>query len=156
MDRVKNFNVAIKEWNDKIIFLRKVIEGGADKSYGIQVARLAGLPGVVIERAKEVLANLEKAEFDETGEPVASSKGRRGDSKEMTDKGTRGRGDKTDKETRGQGEKADAGKERQLGLFAARDANLVREIAELDLNSITPLDAMNKLSELKKKAEGGV
>jgi DNA mismatch repair protein MutS len=73
MDRVKNYTVAIKEWNDQIIFLRKVVEGGADKSYGIQVARLAGLPQSVIKRAKEVLANLEKAEFNELGEPVVAS-----------------------------------------------------------------------------------
>lgn len=147
MDRVKNYNVAIKEWNDQIIFLRRVVEGGADKSYGIQVARLAGLPVSVIERAREVLANLEKAEFDEQGVPVAAPKSGRGDA------GTRGRGETADAGTRGRG---DLAKERQLGLFAARDANLVREIAELDLNSITPLDAMNKLAELKKKAEGGV
>jgi len=155
MDRVKNFNVAIKEWNDQIIFLRKVIEGGADKSYGIQVARLAGLPSGVIERAREVLANLEKAEFDEQGVPVAAPKSRRGDAEtgrrgEKADKGTGGQGETADAGTRGRG---DAVRERQLGLFAARDANLVREIAELDLNSITPLDAMNKLAEIKKKAE---
>ena len=74
MDRVKNYTVAIKEWNDQIIFLRRVVEGGADKSYGIQVARLAGLPQAVIQRAREVLANLEKAEFNDLGEPVAASK----------------------------------------------------------------------------------
>ncbi len=74
MDRVKNYTVAIKEWNDQIIFLRRVVEGGADKSYGIQVARLAGLPPAVIQRAREVLANLEKAEFNDQGEPVAASK----------------------------------------------------------------------------------
>jgi DNA mismatch repair protein MutS len=78
MDRVKNYTVAIKEWNDQIIFLRKVVAGGADKSYGIQVARLAGLPQAVIQRAKEVLANLEQAEFNELGEPVAASKTTRG------------------------------------------------------------------------------
>ncbi|MDA8100563.1 MAG: DNA mismatch repair protein MutS [Nitrospiraceae bacterium] len=145
MDRVKNFNVAIKEWNDQIIFLRRVVEGGADKSYGIQVARLAGLPGAVIQRAREVLANLEQKEFDEAGEPVAAHKDR------QSDMAARGQGDKTDKETRGRGDMA---KEQQLGLFAARDANIVREIADMDLNAITPLDAMNKLAELKKKAEG--
>ncbi len=64
---VKNYNVAVKEWGDEVIFLRKVEEGPADKSYGIQVARLAGLPEDVLERAKEVLANLEKSELDETG-----------------------------------------------------------------------------------------
>ena len=57
---VCNFNVAVREWNDQIIFLRKIIPGGADKSYGIQVARLAGLPKEILDRAKEILSNLEK------------------------------------------------------------------------------------------------
>ncbi len=67
---VKNFNVAVREWNDQIIFLRKIIRGGADKSYGIQVARLAGLPGEVIARAKEILGNLEQAELNAEGKPA--------------------------------------------------------------------------------------
>jgi DNA mismatch repair protein MutS len=66
---VKNFNVAVREWNDRIIFLRKIQKGAADKSYGIQVARLAGLPAAVIERAKEILANLEGAELNAQGRP---------------------------------------------------------------------------------------
>ena len=66
---VKNYNVAVREWNDQIIFLRKIVRGGADKSYGIQVARLAGLPGVVLERAKEILGNLELAELNADGKP---------------------------------------------------------------------------------------
>jgi DNA mismatch repair protein MutS len=66
---VKNYNVAVREWNDQIIFLRKIVAGGTDKSYGIQVARLAGLPVSVIFRAKEVLRNLEEGELDETGQP---------------------------------------------------------------------------------------
>jgi len=57
---VCNFNVAVREWNDQIIFLRKIIPGGADKSYGIQVARLAGLPKEILDRAKEILSHLEK------------------------------------------------------------------------------------------------
>ena len=69
---VKNFNVQVKEWNDEIIFLRKIVSGGADKSYGIQVARLAGLPEKVLKRAFEVLDNLEKSEFDEVGQPRIS------------------------------------------------------------------------------------
>ena len=60
---VQNFNVAVREWNEQIIFLRKIVPGGADKSYGIQVARLAGLPKPVLERAKEILANLERSEL---------------------------------------------------------------------------------------------
>src|SRR5438874_6412448 len=66
---VKNFNVAVREWNEQIIFLRKIIRGGADKSYGIQVARLAGLPNEVIARAKDILANLEQAELNADGKP---------------------------------------------------------------------------------------
>jgi DNA mismatch repair protein MutS len=56
---VCNFNVAVREWNEQIIFLRKIVPGGADKSYGIQVARLAGLPKEILDRAKEILAHLE-------------------------------------------------------------------------------------------------
>ncbi len=66
---VRNYNVSVKEWGDEIIFLRKIEKGPADKSYGIQVARLAGLPDVIINRAKEVLANLEKEELNEIGRP---------------------------------------------------------------------------------------
>ncbi len=67
---VKNYNVAVREWNDQIIFLRKIIKGGADKSYGIQVARLAGLPAKVIGRAKEILSNLEHHELNADGKPT--------------------------------------------------------------------------------------
>lgn len=66
---VKNHHVAVREWNDQVIFLRKIVEGGTDKSYGIQVARLAGLPVQVLDRAKEILRNLEEGELDETGKP---------------------------------------------------------------------------------------
>jgi DNA mismatch repair protein MutS len=69
LDGVKNFNVSVKEWGDEIIFLRKIEEGPADKSYGIQVARLAGIPETIVKRAKEVLNNLEKEELNETGRP---------------------------------------------------------------------------------------
>jgi len=145
MDRVKNYTVAIKEWNDQIIFLRKVVEGGADKSYGIQVARLAGLPAAVIQRAREVLANLERAEFNELGEPVAAPRGEMGDA--VTERrgakdGGPGRSGKTETP------------EPQLGLFASEAGLLFKELSDLNLNSMTPLDAMNKLHELKKKVNG--
>ena len=71
---VKNYNVAVREWNEQIIFLRKIVRGGADKSYGIQVARLAGLPPEVIARAKEVLGNLELAELNADGKPKLAEK----------------------------------------------------------------------------------
>lgn len=74
LDRTKsgvtNLNVAVREWNDQVIFLRKILAGRADQSYGIQVARLAGLPDTVLHRAKEILNNLEKAELNAEGEPV--------------------------------------------------------------------------------------
>jgi DNA mismatch repair protein MutS len=67
---VRNYNVAVREWNDQVIFLRKIVKGGADKSYGIQVARLAGLPTSVISRAKEILSNLEQHELNADGKPT--------------------------------------------------------------------------------------
>ena len=67
LPRVKNFNVAVREWNEQIVFLRKIVEGGTDKSYGIQVARLAGVPKTVLERAKEILRNLEDSELTPEG-----------------------------------------------------------------------------------------
>jgi DNA mismatch repair protein MutS len=73
---VLNLNVAVREWNDQVIFLRKILPGRADQSYGIQVARLAGLPDAIISRAREILANLEKAELNAEGQP-AFAKGRK-------------------------------------------------------------------------------
>jgi DNA mismatch repair protein MutS len=67
LPRVKNFNVAVREWHDQVVFLRKIVEGGTDKSYGIQVARLAGVPKTVVERAKEILRNLEESELTPEG-----------------------------------------------------------------------------------------
>jgi len=67
LPRLKNFNVAVREWNEQIVFLRKIVEGGTDKSYGIQVARLAGVPKPVLERAKEILRNLEESELTPDG-----------------------------------------------------------------------------------------
>jgi DNA mismatch repair protein MutS len=67
LPRLKNYNVAVREWHDQIVFLRKIFEGGTDKSYGIQVARLAGVPKAVLERAKEILRNLEESELTPEG-----------------------------------------------------------------------------------------
>lgn len=134
LDRVKNYTVAIKEWNDQIIFLRRVMEGAADKSYGIQVARLAGLPDEVIGRAKEVLANLEKAEFNDMGEPVVAHKDP-----------VAGDASKEEKEKEAL--------EPQLGLFASKEGALAKEIVNLNLDAMTPIEALNKLHELRKKAE---
>jgi len=120
-ERVRNYNVAVKEWQDQIIFLRRIVKGGASHSYGIQVARLAGLPATVIERAREVLHNLEAGEF-ETGAPrLAKSKA----------------GAKTVSPP-------------QLGLFDRADDPLRQRLEEIDISVLTPLEALNRLDELKK------
>ena len=67
LPRLKNYNVAVREWRDQIVFLRKIVDGGTDKSYGIQVARLAGVPKTILERAKEILRNLEESELTPEG-----------------------------------------------------------------------------------------
>jgi len=124
LEGIKNLNVAVKEWGDEIIFLRRIEEGPADKSYGIQVARLAGLPEDVINRAKEVLSNLEKSEFNELGTPrLAYSQ-----------------------------EHLLQGKTRnQLDLFATQADPVIKEILGLDILNMTPLEALNKLFEVRKK-----
>jgi DNA mismatch repair protein MutS len=125
LDGIRNLNVAVKEWGDEIIFLRRIEEGGADKSYGIQVARLAGLPGDTITRAKEILANLEKSELNELGAPKLAYT-----------------------EERETPEKRRAG---QLDLFTTQADPVLRELLGLDIMSMTPLEALNTLSEMKKK-----
>ncbi|MDX9710185.1 MAG: DNA mismatch repair protein MutS [Trichloromonas sp.] len=120
-ERVRNCNIAVKEWNEQIIFLRKIVKGGASHSYGIQVARLAGLPREVIERAREVLKNLESGEFEGEGEPrLARGKGRK-----------------------------KAVPSPQLSLFESAADPLRQRLAELDVQCLTPLQALNLLDELK-------
>jgi DNA mismatch repair protein MutS len=80
--RIRNYNVAVREWNDQIVFLRRIVEGGTDKSYGIQVARLAGVPKPVLERAKEILGNLEESELTPEGKP-RHSPGRRAEREKL-------------------------------------------------------------------------
>ncbi|MBU1122324.1 MAG: DNA mismatch repair protein MutS [Candidatus Omnitrophota bacterium] len=114
---IKNYNVAVKEWKDEIVFLHKIIPGGTDDSYGIYVAKLAGIPKVVIARAKKILSNLEI-----------------------------------------QGhlrEKAPGKEEKQLSLFSRTTTDPITEkikseIDLLDINSITPIEALNKIGEWKK------
>lgn len=121
--RVKNYHVAVKEWNDRVIFLRKLVEGGTSRSYGIQVARLAGLPEGVIDRAKEVLANLEQGEFTEGGVPklaVSRKKRPTWDSHQHT-------------------------------LFQSPPDPLREALRKVDPNRLTPLDALNLLSEMKSR-----
>jgi DNA mismatch repair protein MutS len=79
LPRLRNFNVAVREWNEQIVFLRKIVEGGTDKSYGIQVARLAGVPRTVLARAKEILRNLEDSELTPEGtvRPISGQRAER-------------------------------------------------------------------------------
>jgi DNA mismatch repair protein MutS len=124
-ERVKNYNMAVKEWGGEIIFLRKIVEGGTNRSYGIQVARLAGLPQKVIDRAKEILSNLEKGELDAMGMPKIAT------TKEVISK-----------------PKTPA----QLSLFVQPDP-IRSKLKTLKIDQLTPLEALNVLDELKKKAE---
>ncbi|MBL7094265.1 DNA mismatch repair protein MutS [candidate division KSB1 bacterium] len=126
LPRVKNYNVAVKEWGDKVIFLRKIVEGGCDHSYGIQVAQLAGLPAKVINRAKEVLTNLEADELTANDMPRLARPLNGLKIETKTD---------------------------QLDFFQKQEQQLRDELNEIDINTLTPLDALNKLSELKKIIE---
>ena len=129
IDGIKNLNVAVKEWGDEIIFLRRIEEGTADKSYGIQVARLAGLPSSTIERAKEILSNLEKSELNELGAPkLAYTSTTPGPDSQRTG---------------------------QLDLFTTQADPIIKELLGLDILSMTPLEALNKLFEMKKKLGDG-
>jgi len=121
-DRVKNYNIAVKEWNDQIVFLRRIVKGGTSHSYGIQVARLAGLPQAVIDRAKEVLRNLESGEFVGEGEPRLA-----------------------------RGKRA-APASPQLSLFTAagHDSSIRAKLEETDVTVMTPLEALNFVDQLKK------
>ncbi len=125
-ERVKNYNMAVREWNDRVVFLRKILPGGASRSYGIQVARLAGLPEDVVERAREILRNLEHTEFTETGEPALSS------SSQPT------------------------GRKAQFSLpnlFKPAEDPLRKALHRVDVNRITPIEALNILERLKQLAD---
>jgi DNA mismatch repair protein MutS len=126
MDRIKNFHVSVKEDKDNIVFLRKIITGPSDQSYGIHVAKLAGIPNPVIERAKEILFNLEKKELDATGIPRISYR---------------------------KSQQPDPG---QMLLFKEdREVQKLKEvrdqITEININDMTPVQALNFLQNLKEK-----
>ena len=124
--RIRNFKVEVREIDDKVIFLHKVSSGGADHSYGIQVAQMAGLPQFVTNRAKEILQNLE--------------------SKELTPYEVRKERLKKLKEEDGS----------QISLFEFRDDKFRKEIDDIELNNLTPIEALNKLSDLKKRVKDNV
>jgi DNA mismatch repair protein MutS len=123
LPRVVNRTMAVKEWEERIVFLRRVVPGSADKSYGLHVARLAGLPDSVIERAGEVLANLEALEYDPTGKPRLA---------------------------RGTGS-PDPGGPAQLTLFAPPEQVVAGLLKAVDVNQLTPLAALNLLHSLKSR-----
>jgi len=122
-DCVKNYNVAVREWNDEIVFLRRIVPGGTDKSYGIHVADLAGLPAEVVERAKQILRHLEEqALADKMPESAKAPTGR----------------------VRHPG---------QLFLFADKPHPVVEELKALNLDKLSPMDALMKLRELYDKLD---
>ena len=124
LPRVVNRTMAVKEWDERIVFLRRVVAGAADKSYGLHVARIAGLPKEVVSRAAEILANLEAHEYDLTGKPrLARSRQRR---------------------------EAAAGPA-QLQLFSGAEEAVARLVREADLDRLTPLDALTLLHRLKER-----
>jgi DNA mismatch repair protein MutS len=121
---VKNYNIAVREWGDRIIFLRKIMEGGTNRSYGIQVARIAGVPEEVIQRAREILHNIENGEFDEGGMPRLA-RGKRAARKESN----------------------------QLSLFAGVRDDLLEEIRAADPLNMTPLEALQRIQGWKERME---
>ncbi|MDZ7346751.1 MAG: DNA mismatch repair protein MutS, partial [candidate division KSB1 bacterium] len=123
LPRVKNYNVAVREWGDHIVFLRKIVPGSCDHSYGIQVAKLAGLPKAVIERAKEVLKNLEAEALTPDNEPRLALH---------------------------RPQQVQAG--RQIDLFEQLEKSLRQELAQINPNELTPIEALQKLDQLKQLA----
>ena len=129
LPNVTNCHVVVREWQDDIVFLRKVVPGRSDRSYGIQVARLAGLPPPVVARAREILNGLERDELSRGGRPSLTT----------------------------EGSAAGTDLSRQLGLFqapVASDDPLQRRLKSLDLDNLTPLQALSLLAELKREAGG--
>jgi DNA mismatch repair protein MutS len=129
-ERVRNFSIAVREWKDGIVFLRKIVPGGSSRSYGIQVARLAGIPDPVVARAREILGNLEKKEIDTAGEPRIS-RPRNPKKKKATDN------------------------PHQAELFGYPADELFKNLDQTDPNTLTPLEALNLLVEWKRSYSGG-
>jgi DNA mismatch repair protein MutS len=133
--RIKNLHIKVKEWNDRIIFLRKIDTGSCDHSYGIQVARLAGVPRKVITRAREILANLENMELTPDHKPVLA----------------RHREDAGDALRAGQPDLFGGGV--QLNAMDAQQAEIVQQLQSLDINDLTGIEALHLLGELKGKTQ---
>ncbi len=133
-ERIKNLHIKVKEWNDQIIFLRKIDVGSCDHSYGIQVARLAGVPKEVILRAREILTNLENMELTPDHKPVLARKSKDSQPDPYI--------------------QTDLFNGVQLNCIDSFSSEIITTLQALDLNSLTPLDALNILSGLKEKASG--
>lgn len=130
IDNVHNYCVAVKEKGDDIVFLRKIVKGGADRSYGIQVAKLAGVPDPVIERAKEIAEELSYADITTRVKDIASG----------------------GKEAKKKAKKYDEVDLAQMSLFdTVRDDDVLEEIKNLDVSHLTPIDALNTLYQLQNK-----
>jgi DNA mismatch repair protein MutS len=128
---VNNYCIAVKEKGDDIVFLRKIIKGGADKSYGIQVAKLAGVPDTVIERAKELSAELSNADITIRVQDRKAESG---------------------KTPKAKPKKYDPVEMDQMALFdTVSDSDVLKEIEELDVSNLTPIDALNTLYHLQNK-----
>ena len=133
MEGVNNYCIAVKEKGDDIVFLRKIVKGGADKSYGIQVAKLAGVPESVISRAKELVEELSQADISVKAKAIAEES--QAKAKQKTKPKTY---DEVDLE--------------QISLFdTVKDDDVVKELQELDISNMTPMDAMNTLYRLQNK-----
>lgn len=130
MNNVNNYCIAVKEKGDDIVFLRKIIKGGADKSYGIQVAKLAGVPDMVIDRAKEIVAQLCDNDILEKVQSITIDQ----------------------KETKHKAVKYDEVDLSQISLFdTVKDEDVLNELKEIDVTTLTPLDALNTLYRLQNK-----
>ncbi len=130
MSNVNNYCIAVKEKGDDIVFLRKIIKGGADKSYGIQVARLAGVPDMVIDRAKEIVEQLSDNDILEKVQSIAVDH----------------------RDTKHKPVKYDEVDLSQMSLFdTVKDEDVIKELKEIDISNLTPLDALNTLYKLQNK-----
>jgi len=162
--RVRNAHFEVREWGDEVLFLRRLVPGGASRSYGIQVAKLAGLPPAVIARAREVLGNLEGGELDEEGRPrlarAAAHAGAGAAASAPGGAGANGRGGAHDGAPRRASRAASAASPPpQLGLFGEPGAGLGAEarallasLRALDPERTTPVDALLALQELVRRA----
>ena len=132
IDNVNNYCIAVKEKGDDIIFLRKIVKGGADKSYGIQVARLAGVPSSVTDRAKEIVEELIHADITTRIKDIAVQGG--------------------SGEVKVRAKKYDEVDLAQISLFdTVKDDDVITEIKNLDVSNLTPIDALNTLYQLQNK-----